>query len=300
MKIIAVSDIHIPKNESSMPDLIRGINSSNADVLVLGGDIAPANDPALESFLRSISGFRGKKMYICGNHDLWTVPGSSSVTGSSIERFEKVLPDIYKKFGFHSLEEQPVVYKDVGFVGNIGWYDYSLARTYSPPFGTKFVRLDDNLKPTSMVVSWGDLNTEDWKRQAFLIKGLLGMTSTTGINDRDYIVGLGDDREFCDRMRDKLEEDISVIEDSVKKIVAVFHCVPFKEGLARDNTSADICVRNAYAGSKYLGEVLYRHPKVRLALWGHVHKRQELMKGKIKCVNMSLDKNGKNPFELEI
>ena len=64
MKIIAVSDIHIPKNNARLPQMVDAINKSDAEVLILGGDIAPANDAALEDFLASISNFRGLKMYV--------------------------------------------------------------------------------------------------------------------------------------------------------------------------------------------------------------------------------------------
>ena len=51
---------------------------------------------------------------------------------------------------------------------------------------------------------------------------------------------------------------------------------------------------------KYLGEILYKHPKVCLALWGHIHERQEIIKGRIKCINMSFSQTGNNPYEIEI
>lgn len=297
MKIIAVSDIHIPKNDAKMPQMINAINNSNAEVLILGGDIAPANDKALENFLASISNFRGLKMYISGNHDLWVADKNSSET--SLDRFQKVLPEIYEKYGFYSLERQPLLYKDIGFVGNIGWYDYTFVRTYTPPFGTKFIRLDDNLKPTKQVVNWAQMTQADWKRGFVYIKTLF-KTESTGTNDIDYIKGFPDDVVFCNQMREKMEEDIASIESSARKIVAVFHCVPFKEGLIRKNATAVACVRNAWAGSKYLGEILYKHPKVCLALWGHIHERQDIIKGRIKCINMSFSQTGNNPYEIEI
>ena len=176
MKIIAVSDIHIPKNDAKMPQMINAINNSNAEVLILGGDIAPANDKALENFLASISNFRGLKMYISGNHDLWVADKNSSET--SLDRFQNVLPEIYEKYGFYSLERQPLLYKDIGFVGNIGWYDYTFVRTYTPPFGTKFIRLDDNLKPTKQVVNWAQMTQADWKRGFVYIKTLFKTEST--------------------------------------------------------------------------------------------------------------------------
>ena len=298
MKIIAVSDIHIQKNNARMPQMVDAINNSDAEVLILGGDIAPGNDPALEEFLTSISNFRGLKMYISGNHDLW-VGGDSKET--SLDRFQKTLPAIYEKYGFYSLEKQPLLYKDIGFAGNIGWFDYTFVRTYSPPFGTKFVRVDDNLKPTKQVVSWAQMTQADWKRGYVLIKSLFSFQpEETGTRDIDFIKGFPDDVVFCSQMKEKLEEDLASIEKSARKIVAVFHCVPFKEGLIRKNATAVACVRNAWAGSKYLGEVLYKHPKVCLALWGHIHERQELVKGRIKCANMSFSPEGENPYVIEI
>lgn len=294
MKIIAVSDLHIPKNDAKMPEMIRNINSSDADVLLLGGDIAPANDMALENFLKSISGFRGKKMYVAGNHDLWTTDGSS------LDRHEKILPMIYRKYGFHSLEKEPVVYKDVGFAGNIGWFDYSFVRVYSPPNGSKFKRTVKG-EPVGQPVSWQELTDEDFSTQAIGIMGMLGLKRVTGSNDIEYMHGIGTDKEFCAKLTHKLEEDIKAIEDSVKKIVIVMHCVPFKEGLARDNSAPEVCVRNAYAGSKRLGEVIFRHPKVSTLVWGHVHNRQKFVKGRTQCYNVSFDKTGsENPVKFEV
>ena len=297
MKIIAVSDIHIPKNNARLPQMVDAINKSDAEVLILGGDIAPANDAALEEFLASISNFRGLKMYVSGNHDLWIADKNSTET--SLNRLQNVLPAIYEKYGFYSLEKQPLLYKDVGFAGNIGWFDYTFVRTYSPPFGTKFIRLDDNLQETKQVVSWAQMTQADWKRGYVKIKTLFSIEQT-GTNDIDYIKGFPDDVIFCDQMKEKLEDDIASIEGNARKIVAVFHCVPFKEGLIRKNATAEACVRNTWAGSKDLGEVLYRHPKVCLALWGHIHERQELVKGRIKCVNMSFSPEGVNPYVIEI
>ncbi len=295
MKIVATSDIHIPKYQAKMPALVRQLVGSNADVMILAGDIAPANDSALEDFFGEISMFPGPKLYVIGNHDLWVSDGDSK------ERYTTTMPDICNKYGIHLLDQGPFVHKNIGFVGNVGWYDYSFARVFAPPPGTQFLRYKDSKKMSlPEVVKWNEITLEDWQKKEMYYRGFLGMIQGTGCNDKDFIKNFWDDREFCLMMQDKLEDHLRAVENNVEKIVAVFHCVPFKEALARNNAKPNICFTNAFAGSKHLGDVLYRHQKVSLALWGHVHHRQSFSKGQIKCINISYDVDSSNPVNIEI
>lgn len=290
MKIVATSDLHMPKHKDKMPQLIQNILDQKADVLLLLGDIAPANDELLESLLMELKEFPGPKLFVPGNHDLWTVEGSSR------ERYEKILPEIYERNGFHSLDSDPFVYEGVGFVGNIGWYDYSFARVYSPPPNTQFVRTKNS---NAASITWDQIEKEDLKKKILYHKAFWGLTQI-GCNDGEYMADFWDDEEFCQMMQKKLESHIRQIESQVNKIVAAFHCVPFKDALIRNNAEADVCFRNAFVGSKKLGELLYRHPKTVLSLWGHVHIRQNFSKGLIKCLNVSFVPDAKNPVVTEI
>ncbi len=100
---------------------------------------------------------------------------------------------------------------------------------------------------------------------------------------------------------EQLDEDLKKVSKKATKIVTAFHCLPFKEGLIRNNIKPNVCFTNAFAGSKALGDVLYKHPKVGLCIWGHIHQRQKLSKGTIRCVNVSFDPSAPtNPVLLEI
>lgn len=284
MRIVATSDVHIPKHLSKMASLVRRLNSDAADVMLLLGDIAPVNDEAFDEFLSNFSYFKGPKLFVMGNHDIWTIDGSSR------ERYEKIVPQLLEKHKFHPLDKEPVVYQGVGFVGNIGWYDYSYSTAYTPPPGTQYIRYK-NSKKFSMPepVKWADLTEEDWKRKEIYYKGFLGLIQGTGSNDKDYIKDFWDDKEFCQSRQIQLNEDLKKISRRSTTIIAAFHCLPFKEGLIRNNSKPNVCFTNAYAGSRALGDVLYRHSKVGLCLWGHIHQRQNFNKGNIRCVNVSFD-----------
>jgi Icc-related predicted phosphoesterase len=296
MKIVATSDVHIPKYVNKMGALVRKLSTEAADVLLLLGDIAPANDDAFDEFLCNLAYFRGPKLFVMGNHDLWTEAGSSR------ERYEKIVPQLLEKHKFHVLDREPVVYQGVGFVGNIGWYDYTFSRVYTPPSSTQYIRYKNN-KKFSMpeVVKWSDLNEEDWRRKEIYYRGFLGLIQGTGCNDKEFIKDFWEDLEFCAMRQQQLDEDLKKVSKKATKIVAAFHCLPFKEGLIRNNTRPNVCYTNAFAGSKGMGDILYKHPKVGLCLWGHVHQRQNLSKGTIRCVNVSFDPSASsNPVVLEI
>jgi len=296
MRIVATSDVHIPKYLNKMASLVRRLCTDVADVLLLLGDIAPANDAAFDEFLCHLAFFKGPKLFVIGNHDLWTADGSSK------ERYNKTVPELLAKHNFHPLDKEPVVFHGVGFVGNIGWYDYSFSRVYAPPPGTQYIRYA-NSKKLSMpqMIKWDDINEDDWKKKEIYYKGFLGLIQGTGCNDKDYIKDFWEDREFCQMRAEQLDEDLKKVSKKANKIVTAFHCLPFKEGLIRNNTKPNVCFTNAFAGSKLLGDVLYKHPKVGLCLWGHVHQRQNLSKGTIRCCNVSFDPNAPtNPVLLEI
>lgn len=291
MKIIAVSDTHIPKHQAKMSALINAMQTSDADVLIVAGDTAPANDTALEEFLGELSVFKGPKLYVMGNHDLWVHEGSSR------ERYEITVPEIVKKCNFHPLDKEPFIYKNVGFAGSIGWYDYSFARVYAPAPGTMFVRT--HTKPgMSQNVKWADLTEDDWASKEISCRGFFGMLQGTGCNDKDYIKDFWDDKEFAKMNQEKMQRDLDFLTPKVDKIAAIFHCIPFKEGLTKNNAKSNICFTNAYAGSKHMGDLLYKYKKIRLAVWGHMHHRSSFSKGAIKCINISYDVSSKNPVEI--
>ena len=73
MRLIVTADLHF-NHKRSRPlaiDLIERINQRSGDVLLLIGDTAAADGDDLEQALSSIR-FPGPKLFVAGNHELWT------------------------------------------------------------------------------------------------------------------------------------------------------------------------------------------------------------------------------------
>lgn len=118
---------------------------SIADVLILAGDIFHFKQQFLIDCLKLFDTFGGDKLFVAGNHDLWTNSSDSLVL------YEKILPKIVNQSGFHYLDQKPFIKGKVGFVGSVGWYDYSF-KDSSLPIPERYY-LD---KRWPNVVTWND------------------------------------------------------------------------------------------------------------------------------------------------
>src|SRR3989338_11097006 len=111
MKIIVTADIHygVSHNEPIVKKFAQKIIRTKADVLILVGDTFAINQKLLVECLGLFKKFKGDKLLVAGNHDLWTIQGSS------LTIYEKVIPKIARKCGFHFLDQKPFIKNDVGF-----------------------------------------------------------------------------------------------------------------------------------------------------------------------------------------
>src|SRR5437870_4705734 len=73
MRLLVTSDLHFnhPGSRPVAEELIRKINRTGGDALALIGDTAVLQDQELEHCLGRIR-FRGEKLFVAGNHELWT------------------------------------------------------------------------------------------------------------------------------------------------------------------------------------------------------------------------------------
>ena len=148
---------------------------------------------------------------------------------------------------------------------------------------------------------WGELLIDDWRRKEIYFRGFLGLIQGTVCNDKDYVKDFWDDIEFCQKLRIQLDSDLRKVSKSCYFVVAAFHCIPFKEGLIRNNLKPNVCYNNAFTGSRTLGDTISKYQKVGLCLWGHVHHRQNFARGTVRCANVSFDPQAhNNPVILEI
>src|SRR2546421_5781520 len=125
MRVLLTADLHYNHARSRTPaaDLVRTINATGGDVLILVGDTAVADGDSLEQCL-SLFTFPGPKLFVAGNHELWTNSGESYAI------YKMQLPQRVRDLGWHWLEDDPFIPtgREIAIVGSVGWYDYSFAQ----------------------------------------------------------------------------------------------------------------------------------------------------------------------------
>jgi len=273
MKILATSDLHVISNKERTRDIANYINSSDADALVIAGDIATARN--LEKALRLFSDFQGQKLAVAGNHDIWTQKGDSHVL------YTQVLPELFESCGFHYLDQRPLKLGNVGFVGNIGWYDYSFARKKGKTPTPIFVSPDRSVK------RWRDIKTKDYRRKQFFTHTEDGQVDVRTWEDMNYIRWNHDDKQFASQCASRLESDLLSIENDVDAVIAITHHVPFQEMIDPHNERVPFNFFKAYSGNAMLGKIMKKHKKVKVAICGHTHSPREARIKHITAYNVS-------------
>lgn len=275
MRILASSDLHynIPRSKEPAEDLARRVVRRGGDVFILAGDTA-AIDP--EMFLRGLElfhDFRGRKFLVAGNHDLWVVPGDCS-----FEKWTQRLPAAAREAGFEMLDHAPAVVGGIGFVGNIGWYDYSFR--------------DDTLAIPMRFYEAKVAPGRAWRLEEY--RHLLAPISdlrpdhleiTTAWRDGEYVKFPMPDAGFVEHLIERLEGDLAAVAGQCQTIVTVLHHVPRRELVwYRGDPNWDFAA--AFLGSGRFRETLDRYPAIRLCLSGHNHRENALKEGNVDYISI--------------
>ena len=117
MKIIITADLHYNVKRSREPArrVIDQINGLGADLVVLVGDTAGHEIDILSECLHLFDSFAGSKLFVAGNHELW------SHGDDSWDRYRRQIPRAVREAGFHYLDQAPFVGGDLAVVGSVGW-----------------------------------------------------------------------------------------------------------------------------------------------------------------------------------
>lgn len=269
MRLLATADLHFnhPRSRPLATDVIGQMNRAGGDVLLVIGDTAAADGDDLEQCLSQFTN-AGPKLFLCGNHELWTRRGDSGAL------FDDELPRRVAALGWTWLEGAPFVAGDVAIVGTVGWYDYTFAsarlaiprRFYeakmSPGAATYLGRgdlLGDDVSPEAneLVARWND-----------------GKFVTLGRTD-DVFVG-----ECVGR----LTADLGAVAGA-RRVVAASHHVPFAE-LMPPTRYTKLDFAKAYLGSERIGEAILRHPNVSHVYCGHSHFGVRARVGHVDAINI--------------
>ena len=263
MRLLVTADLHFNHRHSKplAEAVIAEMNAAGGDAVLVVGDTATGDGEDLERCL-SLFKIDGPKLFVAGNHELWTRSTDSHAL------FTSDLPRRVRAMGWHWLQDDPLIDRDFAILGSIGWYDYSFShdplriprRFYenkiSPgaaerfsEFGFLFERSDDIIPAAREVVA-------RW-------------------NDGKFIKLHRPDEQFLTELLDQLERQLNVTSDALQVLVAVHH-VPF-EALLSPVRGAQWDFARAYLGSARIGDLLIRRPNVSHVICGHSHFPVEAM-----------------------
>ena len=234
-RLLAAADLHFslnPDGDECTRRLAQRVCGSQADAFIIAGDVGDGGVENVRKCLQMFDAFAGLKLMVPGNHDLWTTSGDTG------EKYRTVLPRIAAECGFSYLDNGAVTAGRTAFIGNIGWYDYSL-------------------RNPDLAVS-----LEDYRR-----KSLPGVCTW---NDKLYIQWGLQDEEFTEMCLSALRDQYESVQADADQVVCVLHHLPFAElSYGPADLASEFC--RAYMGSARFGELLLRCPKVRYVICGHRH-----------------------------
>lgn len=248
MKLLVTADLHYGTSRADnrqVEALAQRVCQEQADALLIAGDIGEGL-PAISACLSLFRPFTGMKLAVPGNHDIWVHAGAAD----SWDLHERALPQLFESHGFHPLHVRSTRIADVGFVGSMGWYDYS----FRDDIGIDLERYESKIYPGSPGPLW---------------------------NDARYVRLPMSDVELTACLAQRLRDQLQSVDDC-RSIVAVVHHLVSKRLLFHPRFMVPRVWRflNAFLGSTVLGTVLTEQPRVRLALCGHIHRARSVRQGR--------------------
>lgn len=286
MRLLVTADLHFNHRHSKplARESIAEMNAAGGDVLLVVGDVAVADGDELEQCL-SLFRFAGPKLFVAGNHELWTNRDDSYAI------FTDELPARVRALGWHWLETDPFINSQLTIVGSVGWYDYAFARDtlgiprrfyerkVSPGAAERFSEFAPLFHPADDIPPASREVLARW-------------------NDGKFVKLHRPDDVFLDELLARMESQLLGAAKAPRVIAAVHH-VPFQE-LLPPTRGAQWDFARAYLGSPRIGESLLRFENVSHVLCGHSHFPAEAQIGPIHAINIGSGYRYKTFRTLEI
>jgi Icc-related predicted phosphoesterase len=286
MRLLITADLHYnhPKSRTLAENVIGEINRAGGDVLLVIGDTAAHDGDDLERCL-SLFNFAGPKLFIAGNHELWTH------SENSYEIYMTELPRRVRALGWRWLEADPFTADNIGIVGSVGWYDYSFAQA-SLQIPLRFYRQKVSPGAARYLSDYAHLlkTDDDLTPQAEKV--------VARWNDGRFVKLHRSDEQFLGELTARLNRQLHAMEN-LSTVVAATHHLPFRE-LLPPSHSAQWDFTKAYLGSDAIGGTLLRHKNVRHAFCGHSHFAAETTIGHVHAVNVGSGYRAKKFLTLDL
>jgi len=265
MNVFITSDLHLHANEQGGDQATRQVakeactRATENDVLLLLGDYGNSIQTITEC-LGLFAEFPGRKLAVVGNHDLWKIGQATT------ERYQQ-LQALFTSLGFIPLDRESTVINGIGFVGSIGWYDYSFQDLKGvPSFAYEAKRL-----PRTGQVCWGDALRTNW--------------------------GMGD-AAVVEQQFTYLHEQIQSV-SAAKRIIVGMHHVPTKKLLfhPRILVPTDWRFMNAFLGSERFGQLFSLYAsRISQVFCGHIHMHKRVIDRGVQYTSLGGDYNRKNLY----
>jgi predicted phosphohydrolase len=270
VRLLVTADLHFNHGKSHQlaQQAIDDINRADADVLLLVGDTATADESQLERALERVT-FTGPKLFLCGNHELWTRRDNSYAI------FTDELPRRLRAFGWHWLETDPFVADGVAIVGTVGWYDYSFAPD-SLGVPRRFYEAKVSPGAAAYLKAFNHLLGDDVTPEMLEIFARW--------NDGKLVKLHRSDEAFLDECLARLQSALDRV-PAGHRIVTATHHVPFSQLLPPRHSPAWDFAR-AYLGSDRMGELLLRDPRITHLFCGHSHFAADARVQHIHAINI--------------
>jgi Icc-related predicted phosphoesterase len=287
MKIYAISDIHADNRKYrtvfDLPRLIQAKidKDSEKSILIICGDVAQ-NILVFHRYLKMFKRIPIPKLFVAGNHDLWVENGNDSLM-----KYLVLIKEACSDAGFHYLDQEPFIDEKIGFVGNIGWYDYSFKSHHTIiPEGMQLIKCN-----TSHYIQWEDLQDEDYELKTLLGEVDNNLFKITTWNDKYYIHWSFSDKEFTQRCLYQIQKQLAQVRKKINHLVFCSHLIHFQEGILQKN-KVQWDFNNAFMGSREIGKTILNEEKLRLYLFGHSHESGKfILKNNIPAFNVSYQPN---------
>jgi Calcineurin-like phosphoesterase len=246
VRVVFTSDLHVdvtPQNGAILPYLVSRVQQLQPDVFILAGDVGNCLyqiDHALTAF----DTLSCTRLFVPGNHDLWTESRRAVRNGKdSGFKHDEALPAICRKHDVVYLPGNPAVIDGVGFVGSVGWYDFSFRpRDLDAIYDVADYERGELSDPQYRTGVWNDCREVAW----------LAHRNAADWRLRSRKV---DTLALFEELFGRFVSDLAVVRPSMEKLFTVLHTNPFIECLGDRNPPDPF---DAYAGATRLGEKLAR------------------------------------------
>lgn len=272
MRVLITADLHYnhARGTALADELIDRMNLAGGDVLLVVGDTASFDGEALEKCLSRFT-FRGPKLFVAGNHELWTR------SDDSYRNFRELLPQRVRGLGWRWLQDEPLIDAHIAIVGSVGWYDYGFAQE-NLGIPHRFYAAKVSPGAAEHLSAFKHL-VEDESDVPPHAREVIARW-----NDGKFVHLHRSDEQFLDELLGQLKAQLDVA-SGAKHVLAAVHHLPFAELLPPPH-SAQWDFAKAYLGSPRIGELLLRYPNVRTLVCGHSHFPAEAQVGHIKAINI--------------